>query len=131
MEKKSENAHDFAYRRHLRRRAPGPSRLEILKASIKTVSKEYCEESSICGLKHLVDETTPAIERYVLIILRKNMFYEIGGLNTWIILLLVIKLLTYLELVQQALARRVCNYCCLIVDRLVTSFETPCYITKS
>ncbi|KAH9644831.1 hypothetical protein HF086_007919 [Spodoptera exigua] len=63
MDKYSENEYEFAYRRHLRRRAPEPNRLEILKASIKTVSKEYCEESSICGLKHLVDENTPVIER--------------------------------------------------------------------
>ncbi|XP_022838067.1 sodium channel protein Nach-like [Spodoptera litura] len=65
MDRISENACEFAYRRHLRRRAAGPSRLEILKASIKTVSKEYCEESSICGLKHLVDENTPVIERII------------------------------------------------------------------
>lgn len=65
MDKISQNSYEFAYRRRLRRRAPEPNKLDILKASIKTVTKEYCQESSICGLKHLVDESTPFIERYV------------------------------------------------------------------
>lgn len=65
MDRNLQSSHEFAYRRRLRRKAQEPNRLEILKASMKTVSKEYCEEASICGLKHLVDENTPFIERYV------------------------------------------------------------------
>ncbi|CAB3261420.1 unnamed protein product [Arctia plantaginis] len=61
--------HEYAYRRRLRRRPPQLSKIDILKASVKTVSKEYCQESSICGLKHLVDDTTPFIERLVWIIM--------------------------------------------------------------
>ncbi|KAJ8731421.1 hypothetical protein PYW07_004585 [Mythimna separata] len=49
-------------------RAPEANQFDILKASMKTVSKEYCEESSICGLKHLVDDNTPFIERIIWII---------------------------------------------------------------
>lgn len=72
MDRNSQSSLEFAYRRHLRRKAPEPNRLDILKASMKTVSKEYCEESSICGLKHLVDENTPFLERYV-VILKSNL----------------------------------------------------------
>ncbi|KAG6443739.1 hypothetical protein O3G_MSEX002980 [Manduca sexta] len=43
--------------------------LEVLKESLKAVSKEYCAESSICGLKHLVDDNTPFIERIVWIVI--------------------------------------------------------------
>lgn len=35
----------------------------IFKESFKAISKEYCEESSICGLKHLVEKDTPLFER--------------------------------------------------------------------
>ncbi|XP_049694451.2 sodium channel protein Nach isoform X1 [Helicoverpa armigera] len=67
MDRISQN-YEFEYRRRLRRKAPEPDRLDILKASIKTVSKEYCEESSICGLKHLVDDNTPFVERIIWIV---------------------------------------------------------------
>lgn len=63
MNKASQNSYEYEYRRRLRRKAPPPNKLDIVKASVKTVSKEYCEESSICGLKHLVDEGTSFIER--------------------------------------------------------------------
>ncbi|XP_075978137.1 sodium channel protein Nach-like [Anticarsia gemmatalis] len=70
MDKMSQNAYyEYAYRRRLRRKAPEPKKLDILKASIKTISREYCQESSICGLKHLVDETTPLLERIIWIII--------------------------------------------------------------
>ncbi|CAG9786710.1 unnamed protein product [Diatraea saccharalis] len=35
----------------------------ILRRSLKVIGKEYCTQSSICGLKHLVNENTPYIER--------------------------------------------------------------------
>ncbi|CAH0585757.1 unnamed protein product [Chrysodeixis includens] len=50
-------------------RAPKPNKIEIVKASVKTVSKEYCEESSICGLKHLVDEGTSFLERLLWVVI--------------------------------------------------------------
>lgn len=56
------NSPYYAYRRHQRKKEP--TNFEIVKGSLKTISKEYCTESSICGLKHLVDENTPYIERY-------------------------------------------------------------------
>lgn len=55
----------MAYRRRFQKRVMKPTKLETLKLSIKTVSKEYCAESSICGLKHLVDDNTSCYERYV------------------------------------------------------------------
>ncbi|XP_028042912.1 sodium channel protein Nach-like [Bombyx mandarina] len=44
-------------------------KLQILRASVKTVGKEYCMESSICGLKHLVDDNTPIIERFIWVVI--------------------------------------------------------------
>ncbi|CAH0398374.1 unnamed protein product [Chilo suppressalis] len=44
---------------------PQKTNLCILKRSLKTIVKEYCTQSSICGLKHLVDENTPYIERII------------------------------------------------------------------
>lgn len=41
--------------------------LEILKESVKTVGKDYCEESSISGLKHLVDSDASYLERYMIL----------------------------------------------------------------
>ncbi|XP_072949205.1 uncharacterized protein [Epargyreus clarus] len=52
----------------MQRKVVKPNKIETLKQSVKTVSKEYCAESSICGLKHLVDENTPCIERVIWII---------------------------------------------------------------
>ncbi|KAL0838871.1 hypothetical protein ABMA28_016896 [Loxostege sticticalis] len=57
------NSPYYAYRRHQRKKEP--TNFEIVKGSLKTISKEYCTESSICGLKHLVDENTPYIERII------------------------------------------------------------------
>lgn len=54
-----------AYSRRLQKKVRKPAKTETLKKSIKTVSKEYCAESSICGLKHLVDDKTSYCERYV------------------------------------------------------------------
>ncbi|XP_069359551.1 uncharacterized protein [Maniola hyperantus] len=47
-----------AYRRRLQRKISKLSKIGTLKQSVKTVSKEYCAESSICGLKHLVEDTS-------------------------------------------------------------------------
>ncbi|CAG4956003.1 unnamed protein product [Colias eurytheme] len=53
------------YRDRLKRRERTKS--DMLMASVKTISKEYCKESSICGLKHLVEDTS-YIERTIWII---------------------------------------------------------------
>ncbi|CAH4028574.1 unnamed protein product [Pieris brassicae] len=42
-----------------------PTKRETLMESVRTVTKEYCKESSISGLKHLVEERTPYIERAI------------------------------------------------------------------
>ncbi|CAG9561971.1 unnamed protein product [Danaus chrysippus] len=51
-----------AYRRRLQA-VKRPSKFSTIRKSLKTVSKEYCAESSICGLKHLVDVNTSCFER--------------------------------------------------------------------
>ncbi|CAH0715589.1 unnamed protein product, partial [Brenthis ino] len=56
------------YKRRLEKKVRKPTKMETLKKSIKTVSKEYCAESSICGLKHLVDDNTSYCERVFWII---------------------------------------------------------------
>lgn len=38
---------------------------EIIMQSLKTVTKQYCVESSICGLKHLVSNNVSYYERCV------------------------------------------------------------------
>lgn len=54
----------LTYRNRYRNKSPVQTKYEALKDSIKTVGKEYCSESSICGLKHLVNNRTTPIERY-------------------------------------------------------------------
>lgn len=54
----------LTYRNRYRNKSPVQTKYEALKDSIKTVGKEYCSESSICGLKHLVNDRTTPIERY-------------------------------------------------------------------
>lgn len=51
-------------RSHYRhRKSHVPAKMGIVQESFKAVSKEYCAESSICGLKHLVEKDTPLFER--------------------------------------------------------------------
>ncbi|XP_013186815.1 sodium channel protein Nach-like [Amyelois transitella] len=50
---------------HFDRKSPVSVKPRTLKDTIKAVTKEYCKESSICGLKHLVDENTPNLERII------------------------------------------------------------------
>ncbi|CAG9102265.1 unnamed protein product [Plutella xylostella] len=53
-------------RRRLPRRHAAPrSSKHLVLESIKGISKEYCAESSICGLKHLVDVNIPYFERVI------------------------------------------------------------------
>lgn len=47
------------------RRSKKESELDTLKDSFISVSKKYCAESSLCGLKHLVSDDTSLVERYV------------------------------------------------------------------
>lgn len=51
----------FSY--HKYRKSHTPTKVGIIQESFTAVSKEYCEESSICGLKHLVEKDTPLFER--------------------------------------------------------------------
>lgn len=51
----------YSYYKYRKKHAP--KKLGIVPESFKAVSKEYCEESSICGLKHLVEKDTPLFER--------------------------------------------------------------------
>ncbi|XP_041979423.1 uncharacterized protein LOC121733272 [Aricia agestis] len=57
----------LSYKYRLQRRHK-PTTVGLVKDSVKTVSKEYCAESSICGLKHLVDENTSCCERALWVI---------------------------------------------------------------
>ncbi|XP_063364288.1 sodium channel protein Nach-like [Cydia amplana] len=59
----------LAYRRRYKNNSPEYSKYETIKDSMKTVGKEYCSESSICGLKHLVNENTTHIERIIWVII--------------------------------------------------------------
>ncbi|KAL4713997.1 hypothetical protein ACJJTC_005628 [Scirpophaga incertulas] len=61
MNKKVSKSHHNKKRTFLKTRLRG----EIIKSSLKNISKQYCTESSLCGLKHLVDERTPYIERVI------------------------------------------------------------------
>lgn len=63
MESESHSPYIHAYRRRLHLKVAKPSKIETIKRSVNTVSREYCAESSICGLKHLVEDTTQC-ERY-------------------------------------------------------------------
>ncbi|XP_047533409.1 uncharacterized protein LOC125068352, partial [Vanessa atalanta] len=58
----------LAYRRRLQKKIRKPTKLDTLKQSVKNVSKEYCAESSICGLKHIVDDNASCFERGIWII---------------------------------------------------------------
>ncbi|CAH2096240.1 unnamed protein product [Euphydryas editha] len=53
------------YRHHLPRIIPKPTKTATLKQSIKKISKEYCAESSISGLKHIVDDNASRFERVI------------------------------------------------------------------
>ncbi|XP_050351289.1 sodium channel protein Nach-like [Nymphalis io] len=58
----------LSYRRYLRKKNRKPTKIETLKQSVKNVTKEYCAESSICGLKHIVDDNASCFERTIWII---------------------------------------------------------------
>ncbi|XP_059048526.1 sodium channel protein Nach-like [Achroia grisella] len=62
------NPHFFGHRTRFKREKPDATKFQIFKQSFKTITREYCAESSICGLKHLVDSDTPPIERIIWII---------------------------------------------------------------
>ncbi|KAJ2949043.1 hypothetical protein O0L34_g5984 [Tuta absoluta] len=69
MDKKQQNSPHVGFRRRYRRKpVVKDSEAHILKESVKTVSKEYCADSSICGLKHLVSDETPLIERIIWVV---------------------------------------------------------------
>lgn len=55
----------LGYRRRLPKTVPKPTKTATLKQSVKKISKEYCAESSISGLKHIVDDNVSCFERYV------------------------------------------------------------------
>ncbi|CAF4917462.1 unnamed protein product [Pieris macdunnoughi] len=52
------------YRQRLKK-TMRPTKRETLLESVRSVTKEYCKESSISGLKHLVEERTPHIEKAI------------------------------------------------------------------
>ncbi|XP_013145068.1 PREDICTED: sodium channel protein Nach-like [Papilio polytes] len=68
MQSNSDPSFASTYRRYQRRLAKQTD-LEILKESVKTVGKDYCAESSISGLKHLVNDNTSFLERIIWIII--------------------------------------------------------------
>ncbi|XP_052753360.1 sodium channel protein Nach-like [Galleria mellonella] len=63
------NSNFRGFKNRYEKERPAPTKFQIFKQSLKTIAKEYCTESSICGLKHIVDDKTPSIERVIWIIM--------------------------------------------------------------